>query len=286
MNKILFSVIIPTYHRSDLLVKCLNCLAPKVQSFPSEQYEVIVTDDGFETTAEEIIYKYYTWAKWVAGPRKGPAANRNNAAKYAQGKWLVFTDDDCLPDPQWLTAYAEAISTEMSYQVFEGRTYVDRLRQSLAEVAPANESGGYLWSCNFCIQKHLFDSLKGFDERFSIAAMEDVELRQRLKNLGYNFLFIKMASVCHPWRVRHLKKNEWKNFIEYKDAILTYLSIHPSGWEQINYKYYIFSVFRGIIKEIIPGIIQYKFRGVRVSITYNIFFNLYMSYICIFRKLC
>ncbi|MHC5729635.1 MAG: glycosyltransferase family 2 protein, partial [Nostoc sp.] len=71
-NNHLFSVIIPTYHRNDLLAKCLDCLAPGVQTLSAEQYEVIVTDDGSQTTAEEMIRQQYPWAKWVAGPRKGP----------------------------------------------------------------------------------------------------------------------------------------------------------------------------------------------------------------------
>ncbi|URD49587.1 glycosyltransferase family 2 protein [Chroococcidiopsis sp. CCNUC1] len=116
----LFSIIIPTYQRNDLLAKCLHCLAPDIQTLPFEQYEVIVTDDGFQTTAQQMIREFYPWAKWVAGSRKGPAANRNNGAKYACGEWLVFTDDDCLPDSHWLEAYAQAKITQQSYLVFEG----------------------------------------------------------------------------------------------------------------------------------------------------------------------
>ena len=180
MNTIIFSVIIPTYHRNDLLAKCLDCLAPGVQTLGSEQYEVIVTDDGSNTTAEQMIRAEYPWVQWIPGPRKGPAANRNNGAKYAQGEWLVFTDDDCLPDPQWLAAYAEAIAANPSCLVFEGRVYVDRPRQTLAEKSPVNETGGYLWSCNFTIQNQTFRSLGGFEERFPYAAMEDVDFRFRL----------------------------------------------------------------------------------------------------------
>ena len=140
----LFSVIIPTYHRNDLLAKCLDCLASNVQTLTSDDYEVIVTDDGSLTTAEEMINHHYSWVKWVAGSHNGPAANRNNGARYAQGEWLVFTDDDCLPDPQWLEAYTKNVTNEMNYLVLEGRTYVDRPRKSLAETSPVNESGGYL----------------------------------------------------------------------------------------------------------------------------------------------
>lgn len=258
----LFSVIIPTYHRNDLLAKCLDCLAPNVQTLPVEQYEVIVTDDGSQTTAEEMIRDRYPWAKWVAGSRQGPAANRNNGARYAKGEWLVFTDDDCLPDPQWLEAYAKAVLTEPSCLVFEGRTYVDRPRRTLAEISPANESGGYLWSCNFAIQRQLFESISGFDERFPYAAMEDVDLSRRLTKTGYTFSFIKTASVCHPWK----HKGGWKKLKHYQESILIYLSIHPEESVKINSQYYLGYTFRSFVKFTLPGLFQFKGSGIKEAL--------------------
>jgi len=243
----LLSVVIPTYHRKDLLAKCLDCLAPKVQTLPIEKYEVIVTDDGVQATAAQMIRECYPWAKWVAGPGKGPAANRNNGVKYAQGEWLAFTDDDCLPDPQWLEAYAQAILANSSCFVFEGRVYVDRPRRSLAETSPTNESGGYLWSCNFAIHKQLFKSLGGFDERFAYAAMEDVDLRLRLTNSGHQYSFIKAAAVCHPW----IKKAGYKKLKSRQESVLLYLLIHPKELKNINSIYYLMRFLKVIKNSLI-----------------------------------
>src|SRR5438552_17841427 len=102
----LISVIIPTCHRNDLLVRCLDGLAPGKQDLLPEHYEVIVSDDGSRSTAEKLIAGTYPWARWVTGPRRGPAANRNHGAKHARGEWLAFVDDDCLPDKGWLEAIA------------------------------------------------------------------------------------------------------------------------------------------------------------------------------------
>ncbi|MFM2061301.1 MAG: hypothetical protein RLZZ507_971 [Cyanobacteriota bacterium] len=259
MSQIKFSVIIPTYHRNDLLAQCLNCLAPSVQTLPADEYEVIVTDDGSQTTAQEMIKQDYPWAKWVAGPRKGPAANRNNGAKYAQGEWLAFTDDDCLPDPQWLEGYAKAIFDEPDCLVFEGRTYVDRPRRSLAETAPTNETGGCLWSCNFAVKKQLFEALGGFDERFPYAAMEDVEFRLRLTKTGHKYLFVKEASLCHPWRYM----GGWQKMQQHNTSVFIYLSTHPQESATINSIYYLKLIFRGFLNEMITGIFTLKGKGVR-----------------------
>jgi len=274
-----FSVIIPTYHRNDLLAQCLDRLAPGVQTLPFEQYEVIVSDDGSETTAEEMISDRYPWAKWVPGSRKGPAANRNNGAKYAQGEWLAFTDDDCLPDPQWLEAYAEAIAAYPSNLVFEGRVYVDRPKQSLAEEAPINETGGYLWSCNFAIHRQVFELLGGFNEQFPYAAMEDVELRLRLTKMGYKYSFTKSASVCHPLR----SMRGWKKLQQHHVSVMIYLSLHPEESEKINFIYYLKLSIIGLIKDI-PEVFNLKGKGIKeLLIMRGAFFQ--MALILVIKKL-
>ncbi|AFY30868.1 glycosyltransferase family 2 protein [Calothrix sp. PCC 7507] len=202
MSQIKFSVIVPTYHRNDLLAKCLDCLAPDVQTFSADQYEVIVTDDGYQTTAQEIIQQQYPWAKWVAGPRKGPAANRNNGAKYAQGDWLAFTDDDCLPEPHWLEAYAEA--TKGSSLALEGAIYpLGNLNQDLAE-CPVNTEGGLFWSANIALQQQLFESISGFDSNYLLAAHEDQDLKIRVEKIT-KINFVPGAKLYHPVRVMSLK---------------------------------------------------------------------------------
>jgi GT2 family glycosyltransferase len=191
-----FSVIIPTYHRNDLLAKCLDCLAPGVQTLAPEQYEVIVTDDGSETTAEQLVKTQYPWATWVPGPRQGPAANRNNGASFAKGEWLVFTDDDCLPDPNWLKAYAEAIAPDI--WVYEGKTTCNAGLRSPLEHAPINLIGGCLWSCNMMIHKPLFEKIGRFDENFRYPHLEDIDLQERLHEMGQATTFTNRAVVDHP----------------------------------------------------------------------------------------
>lgn len=193
------SVIIPTCHRNDLLGKCLDCLAPHKQSLPAECYEVIVTDDGLKSTAQELVKQNYPWARWIAGPRRGPATNRNNGAKFARGDWLIFTDDDCLPETIWLSEYVKAIETGGA-SVYEGRTYTEPNSKGPFWVAPTNETGGYLWSCNLAIHRNAFFSINGFDDSFPYPHLEDVDFRERLKAVRYAFTFCRAAAVFHPFR--------------------------------------------------------------------------------------
>jgi GT2 family glycosyltransferase len=192
------SLIIPTCNRPDLLRTCLDAVAVAVGKAQAP-LEVIVTDDSKDDASERLMVDY-AWAHWIRGPRRGPAANRNNGARMASGRWLFFTDDDCIPDEGWLRAFLDRIASAPDCRVFEGKTVADRERRRMDEESPVNLAGGYLWSCNMAIRRELFDELGGFCESFPYPAMEDVDMRMRLTARGERFPFVDNAVVCHPYR--------------------------------------------------------------------------------------
>jgi len=181
----LFSVIIPTCNRNDLLEKCLHNLAPEFQTFDVSDFEVIVTDDSSTGDAKQLIVRMFPWVKWVEGPQKGPAANRNNGARHGTGKWLLFIDDDCAPEKDILNEYKDAIGQHPGCLAFEGAILPDdweMLKKDMTE-CPVNTEGGYFWSANVCIETETFKRIDGFDENFLIAAQEDQDIFIRLKEL-------------------------------------------------------------------------------------------------------
>jgi GT2 family glycosyltransferase len=222
-NTYLISVVIPTCHRPDELKLCLQQLAPGKQTLDFSSYEVVVTDDSRDQRTHDLVTQEFPWAKWHQGPRRGPAANRNWGAKQATSSWVAFTDDDCIPSPNWLEAFSNNLDKAM---VLEGATHPKGPMTRADDEAPVNISGGLLWSCNFAITKLTFEGIKGFDESFPSAAMEDVEFRVRLKKAGVNTEFIKEAIVIHPWRpmrgIEFLKKVEF--------SMIHFYSKHPDQY--------------------------------------------------------
>jgi len=197
-GKPLFSVIIPTCHRNEALAECLARLAPGAQTLPFGEYEVIVTDDGTTSTAEALVGERFPWATWTQGPRRGPAANRNHGATLARGEWLVFTDDDCLPEAGWLEAYAGAVGG--SARALEGSIHpIGDMDRDLAE-CPVNLTGGLFWSANIAVDRALFNEVGGFDERYTTAAHEDEDLYLRIRE-GAKTAYVPEAAVFHPVRV-------------------------------------------------------------------------------------
>ena len=196
-------------------MRCLSILAPEIQEGMSlihensvkpsrdnlDTYEVIVTDDGSLSTADRMLREEFPWAAWTSGPRRGPAANRNHGAAKAAGDWLVFVDDDCVPECTFLAAYARATGVQ-DCEVLEGMTLPKDDRTAADMECPINRVGGSLWSCNFAIKRRLFLKLGGFDENFPGPAAEDIDLQTRLLKAGYKAVFVSEARVKHPWRLR------------------------------------------------------------------------------------
>jgi len=194
---LLYSVVIPTCNRANVLEQLLRRLAPQVDA----NGEIIVTDDSpSQKEAKEVVSKFANVCV-VPGPRGGRAANRNFGAGSAKGDWIIFVDDDVVPDGRFIQAYLESIADGRA-DVLEGRTYSDPNLDLARFGAPVNETGGLLWSCNFAIRRSLFEAVGGFAEVFTTPGCEDVEFQARLLRAGHFIQFVESASVYHPPRLR------------------------------------------------------------------------------------
>jgi len=223
------SVVIPTRGRPAELRACLLRVAPGSQTLPSKDYEVIVTDDGRGDSARGMVEAEFPWVRWTEGPGLGPAANRNHGAKLANGEWLVFVDDDCLPDAGWLGGFAEAMQIG-NVGLLEGRTICpDRTEHPLEEVVE-NPRGGNFWSCNLAVRRADFERLGGFDEDFREPAQEDAEFAHRARARGVAAGFVEGALVAHPAR-RLTLKQLWKRALMIRWFSL-YLLKTRMGWAE------------------------------------------------------
>ena len=123
---VLVSVVIATYKRPQLLTLCLDCLAK--QTFDKSDFEVIVISDGRDEATEIAVKRWnadnaLTVVYGSLEDKSGPAAARNFGWRLAKGSFIAFTDDDCLPDTNWLTAYYDAFKINVNH-VFSGKTTV------------------------------------------------------------------------------------------------------------------------------------------------------------------
>jgi GT2 family glycosyltransferase len=249
------SIVIPAYN---LLEDCIKSLAPDVQQ-PDCEYEVIVSDDKRNSGTKQFLEEKYPWAKWIEGPHRGVSANRNNGVKHAKGNWIVFIDNDTIPDKQLIQNYIDAIKNNPNILVFEGCVKPERPKRHFLEEAPINETGGYFWTCNVMIQKDYFvNTLHGFDEDFFFY-MEDVDIRERIKKTNQPILFVKEAYVIHPWRLQ----KDIISITKQRTISAKYLyTKHPDLIQKSTFLEKLKNELRFYIKFVICKLIQYKGRGV------------------------
>lgn len=251
------SVIIPTYNRYDLLRKCLDNLVPDFQTIDAVQYEIIVTDDSKQNGELDLLKKEYPFVDFIAGPQKGPASNRNHGATQAKGDWLVFIDDDCLPDRDLLATYLKEINKGI-YKGIEGYINADRSKERFDEQSPLNLTGGCFWSCNIAVEKDVFNAIGGFDEGFPFAALEDTDFYERLK-VTVKTTFLPNAKVIHPWR-RASKWGSYKKWIECHQ----YAIKKANTPKNFRFRIKRINLFIGLIFEYGKELIKFRFKGFKL----------------------
>ncbi len=110
------SILIPTLNAGKVLESCLESI--KIQDYPKEKIEVIVSDGGSKDDTREIAQKY--GASIIENPLKTGEAGKMAALKAARGEFVAFVDsDNVLPESGWikkmvgpLDKHAEALGSE------------------------------------------------------------------------------------------------------------------------------------------------------------------------------
>lgn len=205
-EQVSFSVIIPTYNRSDKLQICLQALA--AQNYPADRFEVIVVDDGSDSDLNAVLRRFGPQPRMalVVQDNLGPAAARNKGAEQATADILAFTDDDCTPDSNWLSALASGFQNGEPAMV--GGKIINVLTENpfsaisqlIVDIVyrhyNANpQKSRFFASNNFAIPKEIFSRTGGFNQALRFA--EDRELCDRLLFQSFRLVFEEKAVVYH-----------------------------------------------------------------------------------------
>lgn len=202
------SIVIPTRDRPGALDACLGALAE--QSLPRERFEVVVVDDGGLVELGDVVDRHRDplQISLIRQAHAGPAAARNAGAEVARGETLAFTDDDCLPDADWLAAIAAAVERSPG-SIVGGRTVNALVSNRCSEASQSvithiYEDGlrrtgqlPFVTSNNLALDQELFDTLGGFDASFPEAAAEDRDLSARCSAGGGSLVYESAALVRH-----------------------------------------------------------------------------------------
>lgn len=124
------SVIIPVYNAQEGIKQCLNSLLN--QSFTD--FEIILLNDGSTDNSLEVIKKYAAvndFIRVIDKENEGVAKTRNKGIQLANGKYIVFIDNDDFIDSDYLERFYNAIDQEQLDIVLGGYKRVNQEMKTL-----------------------------------------------------------------------------------------------------------------------------------------------------------
>lgn len=198
------SVIVCTYNGSATLRECLEALGR--QRFAD--FELILVDDGSTDATAEIASSFPS-CHYLRQDHSGLSAARNLGASVASGDILAFTDDDCIPDEEWLLRISTAFD-DPQWVAAGGPNIPPHPKNRIEAIVAASpgapvhvllddEEAEHLPGCNFCVRKDALKRISGFHREFTTAG-DDVDICWRLREAGGRLRFVPGAMVWHHRR--------------------------------------------------------------------------------------
>ncbi|HUL43491.1 MAG TPA: glycosyltransferase family A protein [Bacteroidota bacterium] len=200
-----FSVIVPTYNRLELLKKTLESLLS--QNY--EGFEIIVVNDGSTDGTHEFLSRLSRESRirYVCQPNSGLAASRRAGLEIARGRYVAFTDDDCVTPPDWLQKFDRHFQGEQIAGV--GGSALTGNPANLFAAAndmineyfksAVNYSGvllPFLTGNNISYSREFLNGVGGPDSRFRMGA-EDRDLLLRVVSAGGTVTYDPAIAVVH-----------------------------------------------------------------------------------------
>ncbi len=169
-----------------------------------------------------------------SGGRHGPAAARNLGWRSASGEIIAFTDDDCIPEPDWLSNGVAAFVDGVVG--VSGRTVVPMpLNPNDNELNVSHLQRSDFITANCFYLRSVLEETGGFDERFTIAWREDSDLYFTIRERNHPLAWSSGAVVVHPVRpeqwgssLRQQRKSFYNALLYKKHRQLYWRYIQPA----------------------------------------------------------
>jgi glycosyltransferase involved in cell wall biosynthesis len=113
------SVIVPVFNASTWIERCIHGLLN--QEYDASRFEIILVDNNSSDDSKSLIRRHQR-VRLLEESVQSSYAARNRGARESSGELLAFTDADCVPAPNWLSAIASAMRNERTQAVLGSRT--------------------------------------------------------------------------------------------------------------------------------------------------------------------
>ena len=243
------SIIVCTHNRAMSLNDTLEALAAQ-EVRDGLSMELVVVDNKSTDQTRDVVMASAQASRWpvryLFEGRTGKSHALNHGIREAQAPWLLFTDDDVIPDPSWVQALSDAASTHeadgvggrilplWSKQPPAWLTGQRKLLESLAliDCGPEPAMDGIhtayrIYGANMAFRRAVFSEIGAFRTDLGPLGLrqrhgEDTEMLIRAHQAGKRLLYTPHAVVRHkvpPERMR-LRYFRQLKFYQGRTAVL------------------------------------------------------------------
>jgi GT2 family glycosyltransferase len=228
------SIVLLVWIRVDHLVACLQSIRARVGS--SCSYEVVLVLNGAAPGAVDAIAASMTGVRTVVSDvNLGFGGGCNLGAAHSRGDYLVFLNDDTVVEDGWLEhLVATADANPRAGAVASRILFPDgRLQEAGSVIWRDGSTAGvgrgvagdspdwffvrridYGSACSLLVKRSTWNDLGGFDDAFSPAYYEDVDLCLRIAASGQDVLYEPRSCVRH--HESSSSSSEFKFFLSHR----------------------------------------------------------------------
>jgi glycosyltransferase involved in cell wall biosynthesis len=220
-----FSIVVATRNRANRLEKLLDSLET-LQLPAGKSLEVVVADNGSTDDTGAVIRAAAARGKIrllsIFEPAPGKSRALNAALLQTSGDIIALTDDDCIPDRDWLTVFDRELRPEGAADCVGGRVLLgdpSDLPITILRSTTRKEINtdidvfeGSILGCNMAVRREVFTAVNGYDITLgpgssTRAVSEDMDFTYRIFKGGFNLLYAPNALVYH-YHGRKTKQEE------------------------------------------------------------------------------
>ena len=223
----MISVLMATHNGADTIDRTLAAM--RDLDAPAGGWKLVVVNNASTDDTEARVLKWRDRLplEYIVEPGLGKSKAMNTALQHAEGDLIVMTDDDVLPDRNWLTEWRRVADALPQCSVFGGAIapefgeyppawampipwlttlYAQTPDCEEGEIKPVDVSGP-----NMAIRKSVYDAGLRFDESFLVGKYglmgEDSEFVRRAWDDGYKIGFAPHSRVRH---IIHKEQMTWR----------------------------------------------------------------------------
>lgn len=199
------SIIIPVWNSERRIVMTLEAIAR--QTVSRDLFEVIVVDNGSTDGTADAVRRF-DFVTLLSEPIPSSYRSRNRGLAAARGKYVLFTDGDCVPAPDWVEQALSVVERRPDAGLYAGDIVLFR-EEGARPVAACyeeltafnqryNVEHGYCVTANWLCRRDDLRAIGGFNP--DLLSGGDGECSRRMAAAGHKVVHVPEMIVGHPTR--------------------------------------------------------------------------------------